>query len=146
MSSTSPQYLPDVNLLLALSDGAHDAHRVASAWFSRLQGARLVLCPVTEAGFVRLSANPQVGGRAIEVAVAMLQAIKALPNCSSCFIDRSWMELVTPFVSRLQGYRQVTDALLLGLAIRHKYIFVTLDQRVSGLAGSEFSAHLLVLV
>ena len=42
--------------------------------------------------------------------------IAALPNCENLPLEHSWLtySLLTP---RMHGYRQVTDALLLGLAI-----------------------------
>jgi len=39
----------------------------------------------------------------------------------------------------------VTDAYLLGLSIRNKGTFVTLDRAIEGLAGNEFAGHLTVL-
>jgi hypothetical protein len=140
-----PAYLPDVNVLLALSDTGHEGHRLAAKWFGQLKGSQFALCPITESGFVRLSANPHVGGREIGVAIAMLQTIRALPNCVDFPVDRSWMTLVAPFASRLHGYRQVTDALLLGLAVRHRCILVTLDQRVQALAGAQFQSSVHTL-
>jgi predicted nucleic acid-binding protein len=41
--------------------------------------------------------------------------------------------------------RQVTDALLLGLAIRNGAILVTLDLRIQALAGEAYAANLLTL-
>ena len=140
-----PVYLPDVNVLLALSDMGHEGHRLATKWFGQLKGSQFVLCAITEAGFIRLNANPHVGGRDIEAAIAMLRTIRALPNCVDLSVDRSWIALVAPFESRLHGYRQVTDALLLGLAIRHKCVLVTLDRHIDALAGEQFrsSVHTL---
>ncbi|HZB87207.1 MAG TPA: TA system VapC family ribonuclease toxin [Terracidiphilus sp.] len=138
-------YLPDVNVLYALSNVEHDGHRRATQWFAQLKGSQFLLCPITESGLVRLSTNPLVGGRTMEAAITMLLDTKALPNCAECPVDRSWLDLVAPFASRLHGYRQVTDALLLGLAIRHKCILVTLDQHLRGLAGDEFRSSLLTL-
>jgi uncharacterized protein len=140
-----PISLPDVNVLLALSDTGHVGHGPASRWFGQLRGSRFALCPITEAGFVRLSTNPHVGGREIGVAVSMLETIRALPNRVDLPMDKSWMTLAKPLLSRLHGYRQVTDALLLGLAIRHECVLVTLDQHVRALAGAEFRSSVLVL-
>jgi uncharacterized protein len=139
------RYLPDVNVLLALSEQGHADHRRTSQWFGQIGDSRWLLCPVTEAGFVRLSANPLVGGRDIGVAIAILQQIRALPNCLHLPIVEKWIDLVSPFATRLLGYRQVTDALLLGLAIRHRSVLVTLDQHLQALAGTEFRENVLIL-
>jgi len=139
------RFLPDINVLIALSDPRHSSHRIAAEWQERVSGARFYLCPVTESGFVRLSAAPQVGARAIRDAILMLHEIAILPNVSHMPIAPTWLELVAPFVSRLHGYRQVTDALLLGLAIRNNAVLVTLDRSIAALAGKEYAANLLTL-
>ena len=78
-------------------------------------------------------------------ALARLRMIAALPNCENLPIEHSWLELIQPLTPRLHGYRQVTDALLLGLAIRNEAILVTLDLRVQALAGESYAANLLTL-
>ncbi len=140
-----PRYLPDVNVLIALAEQGHSDHRRASEWFGQIHDSPWFLCPVTEAGFIRLSANPNVGGRDIEVAMAIMHQIRSQPNCLHLPILERWIELVEPFATRLHGYRQVTDAFLLGLAIKHRSILVTLDQRLPALAGAEFRDNVLVL-
>jgi toxin-antitoxin system PIN domain toxin len=140
-----PRYLPDVNVLFALSDQDHSGYFAAARWFSGIGSAPFLLCAVTEAGFVRITANPLVGGRDTPQAIALLEEIRKLPNCESLPIEVGWLELVRPLAARLHGYRQVTDALLLGLAIRQNAILVTLDQHIRSLAANEFAANLLVL-
>lgn len=60
-------------------------------------------------------------------------------------IKDTWVEVTSRFAHRIHGHQQVTDAYLLGLAIKGKGILVTFDQRIQYLAGSEFSQNLLVL-
>jgi toxin-antitoxin system PIN domain toxin len=138
-------YLPDINVLIALSDTKHSSHRVAAAWHKRIDAAKFYLCPVTESGFVRLSAAPQVGGRSIRDAILMLHEISMLPNVAHIPVAPTWLKLVAPLASRLHGYRQVTDALLLGLAIHNHTVLVTLDRSIAALAGKEHAANLLTL-
>ncbi len=90
-------------------------------------------------------ANPIIGGLSMSDAILLSQEIAALPNCENLPIEHSWLELIQPLISRLHGYRQVTDALLLGLAIRNGAILVTLDRRIQGLAGEANAANLLTL-
>ena len=78
-------------------------------------------------------------------AILLLRQIAALPNCDFLPIDHPWLELIQPLTPRLHGYRQVTDALLLGLAIRNGAILVTLDRRIQALAGEAYAANLLTL-
>jgi hypothetical protein len=142
---TEPAYLPDVNLLVALSDPSHVHYLAADNWRQRIGNARFLLCPITEAGFVRLMANPIIGGLSMNGAILLLQEIAALPSCESLPIEHSWLELIQPLTPRLHGYRQVTDALLLGLAIRNGAILVTLDRRIQALAGEDYAVNLLTL-
>ena len=142
---SEPAYLPDVNVLVALSDPSHIHHLAADNWRLRIGIARFLLCPITEAGFVRLMANPSVGGLSMSGAILLLQEIAALPDVAHLAVAASWLELIQPFTPRLHGYRQVTDALLLGLAIRSGAILVTLDHAVQALAGAAYAANLLTL-
>jgi toxin-antitoxin system PIN domain toxin len=142
---TEHSYLPDVNILIALTDPEHIGHSSTIAWHRQIGASRLLLCPITESGFVRLSTMPNVGGRQMSEALARLRMIAALPNCENLPIEHSWLELIQPLTPRLHGYRQVTDALLLGLAIRNEAILVTLDLRVQALAGESYAANLLTL-
>ena len=54
--------LPDVNVLLALTDPAHSHHEVASQWFADASRRGWATCPLTENGFVRILSNPSYPG------------------------------------------------------------------------------------
>ena len=138
-------YLPDVNILIALSDPEHIAHDAAAAWHLAIRTARLLLCPVTEAGFVRLMSTPSIGGESMSGAILLLREIAALPNVAHLPVAPSWLDIIEPLARRLHGYRQVTDALLLGLAIRNGAVLVTLDRSIQALAGEAYAANLLTL-
>ncbi len=145
MRLTERCYLPDVNILIALTDPEHIGHASSIAWHRQIGAARLLLCPITESGFVRLTTMPHVGGRQMSEALVRLRKIAALPNCENLPLDHSWLELIQPLAPRLHGYRQVTDALLLGLAIQNNAILVTLDRGIKALAGEAYAANLLTL-
>ena len=134
-----------MNIWVALSDPAHAAHERATEWLLGSRDACLLLCPVSEAGFVRIAASPLVGKKSIADAMRMLNEIAALPNVAHLPISFSWLELIQPLTPRLLGHRQVTDALLLGLAIRNEAILVTLDRSIQALAGEAYAANLLTL-
>ena len=138
-------YLPDVNIWVALSDPAHAAHELATEWLLGSRGARLLLCPVTEAGFVRIAASPLLGKKSIADAVRMLREIAALPNVAHLPVAPTWLKLIEPLTPRLLGHRQVTDALLLGLAMHNGAILVTLDRAIQALAGEAYAASVLTL-
>ncbi len=60
-------------------------------------------------------------------------------------MDISLAEAVQPFRERLFGHRQVTDAYLLGLAIKNKGRLVTLDRGIEVLAGESYRQYVTVL-
>jgi toxin-antitoxin system PIN domain toxin len=142
---TKVRYLPDVNVLIALSDDAHEGHQAATRWFKDRGAHEWVLCPLTEAGFVRLSVAPHMGNKDMVDAVALLKEMTRVPGYRFLPISDTWLSLVHPFLTRLHGYRQVTDAYLLGLAIKEDAVLVTLDKHVEALAGTDYSRFVLTL-
>jgi predicted nucleic acid-binding protein len=90
-------------------------------------------------------ANPLIGGESMSGAILLLREIAALPNVTHLPVAPTWLELIEPLARRLVGHRQVTDALLLGLAIRNGAILVTLDRAIQALAGEAYAANLLTL-
>jgi len=61
--------------------------------------------------------------------------------------DLTFAEAVAPFADLLAGHQQVTDAYLLGLAIRRKGILATFDANIAALLepGSGYSRSLAIL-
>ena len=54
----SEGYLLDTNLLIALLWPAHAQHASAVTWFATHRALGWATCAMTEAGFVRVVANP----------------------------------------------------------------------------------------
>ena len=142
---TDVSYLPDVNVLVALSDTEHVCYELASTWFQGIGDARFILCPITEAGFIRVASMPQLGNRELKDAIALAREMSRLPGYCFWPISESWLSLVEPFRSRLHGYKQVTDAYLLGMAIKGNAVLVTLDHHIEAVADVQFSRNLLTL-
>jgi uncharacterized protein len=141
------KYLLDVNALIALTDAEHVHYQAAMNWFDREGYESWGICPVTEAGFVRVTINPVMKARTrtLGQAIAILQSLKGHPGCKNWEIDASWVDLTAPFAARIGGYQQVADALLLGLAIKQGGILVTFDRGLKYMAGDKFSRNLLIL-
>jgi toxin-antitoxin system PIN domain toxin len=141
------KFLLDVNVLIALTDPKHKHHQKAQNWFNSSRKDHWGVCPLTEAGFVRVTTNPayRPGPRSMELAKAILQMLKGYPGYWYWEIDKSWVELTAPFASRIRGHLQVTDAYLLGLAIKEKGVLVTFDKGIQYMAGAEFSQNVLLL-
>jgi predicted nucleic acid-binding protein len=89
--------------------------------------------------------TPLIGGESMSGAILLLREIAALPNMAHLPVAPTWLELIEPLTRRLVGHRQVTDALLLGLAIRNGAILVTLDRSIQALAVDAYAANLLTL-
>lgn len=124
--------LLDVNLLIALLDAAHIHHRRARTWFEANVQQGWASCPITENGCVRILSQPAYPGHVVpSQAAAMLRNATRtkhhafFPDDASLLDETmfEWRSLLTP--------RQLTDAYLLALAVRHKACFATLDARVA---------------
>ncbi len=138
-----PVYLLDVNVLLALLDQRHIHHEVAETWFDS-PGLQWALCAFTEAGVLRLLTRPKTGDLNMEQVTAMLDQLRYESGYHYQPIDATWQTLTKPFSRRLHGHNQVTDAFLLGLAMREGLVLTTFDKAILHLAG-EHKEHVLVL-
>jgi toxin-antitoxin system PIN domain toxin len=130
--------LLDVNLLLGLAWPNHVHHRAAQNWFRGRANDRWATTPVTESGFVRVSANRSAIPTAVTPteALALLAEIRRVPG--HVFLPDDLEGVVGEgFVptERIVTYRQVTGAHLLAVARRHGARLATLDRGVAALAG-----------
>jgi uncharacterized protein len=143
----SRRHLLDLNVLIALTESAHVHYHRAHDWFNSSGKADWGVCPLTEAGFIRVTTNPAYRpvARSMGQALAILAMFKAYPGYSFWKIDKSWVALTAPFARRIVGHLQVTDAYLLGLAIEKNGLLVTFDKAIERLAGPEFSKNVLLL-
>jgi toxin-antitoxin system PIN domain toxin len=139
--------LPDVNVLVAITWPEHTLHKLALEWFDETADDGWATSSITEAGFLRISANASVVGDPVRPseACALLTALRGVGA------HEFWIDDIEPSVSqwfprdRLVGYRQVTDAHLLALSCRHGGTVATLDRGLVALsAGLDGSSVVLV--
>ena len=142
--SKAPRYLLDVNVFLALLSENHTHHQLVTTWFNT-PGLRWAICPFTEAGFLRNATAPRSGQITMSEATAVLARMAQEPGYHYLPIAADWQTLCSPFFTRLYGTKQVTDAYLLGLALREGLVLVTMDKAIMHLAGNEHSKHVLLL-
>lgn len=139
--------LLDVNVLIALLDAAHVYHALALRWLEREIDHGWASCPITQNGCIRIMSQPAYPGalRAAEVAERLSEAA-ARPEHAFWPDDANLLEASTVDWSRVLGHRQVTDAYLLALAVRHDGRFVTFDRRIAveAVIGAA-SEHLVTL-
>jgi toxin-antitoxin system PIN domain toxin len=143
--SKAPRYLLDVNSLVALAARSHVHHRLVKEWFYASPGLHWELCAFTEAGFLRNATAPRSGQITMSEATAILKQLAEHPGYHYLPITADWQTLCSPFFKRLYGTKQVTDAYLLGLALRERLILVTMDKGIVHLAGNEYRKHVLLL-
>ena len=139
--------LLDVNVLIAIAENGHEHYQKAQQWFMSPTRQSWGICPITEAGFLRITTSPafRPGPRTLEQSIAVVQSLKEHPDQSYWPIGKSWVSLTAPFAKRILGHQQVTDAYLLGLAVEEDGVLVTFDRGLKYMAGAEFSRNLLVL-
>jgi hypothetical protein len=124
--------LLDINLLVALFDPDHIHHEIAHDWFADHRANGWATCPVTENGFVRVTANPAYGGPVHRVA----QLVERLRTFCASGHHHFWPDAVSLTDEMLfnptfiRGHRQVTDIYLLGLAFRMKGRLATFDRTI----------------
>lgn len=140
-------FLLDVNVLIALVREDHAAHKLTKRWFQRLGKQSWATCPLTQAGFVRVAANPKFLEHSLQVdeAIDMLDALTSLPGHQFWTMNVAFADAVADLQERLFGHQQVTDAYLLGLVIKKKGKLATLDRAIASLAGDEFARHLEII-
>ena len=139
--------LLDVNVLIALLDAAHIHHQRASQWLEQSLHHGWASCPLTQNGCLRIMAQPAYP-QALPLAAVAQRLGQAAATPAHLFIadDYSLLDADSLHWPQLLGHRQVTDAYLLGLAVRHGCRFVSFDARVNLAAVPGAKAeHLLVL-
>jgi toxin-antitoxin system PIN domain toxin len=139
------RYLADVNVLIALLDEDHVRHATVASWFDGSAQDEFGVCAFTESGFLRVATNPKAGMHSIDNAMDALASLNNHAGYRFWPILEGWVALVEPFLERVYGHQQITDAYLLGLAVKEGGVLVTLDKGIRYLAGPRYSQSVLVL-
>jgi len=136
-----------VNVLIALLDAAHVHHALAHRWLAHELTHGWASCPITQNGCIRIMSQPAYPGalRSGEVAERLAEAASG-PAHEFWSDDVSLLDLKALDWQRVLGHRQVTDAYLLALAVRHGGRLVTFDRRIAVevIAGAR-NQHLVTL-
>lgn len=123
--------LLDVNVLIALLDQEHVSHTVARKWLEGEIHSGWASCAITQNGFVRILSQPAYPNP-VTVAEASALLASATRTLHHRFLpcDISLLDFQSVAADRLLGHRQITDAYLLALAVKHGARFVTFDANV----------------
>src|SRR5262245_38418623 len=126
-------YLLDINFLVALLWTNHEHHEKARDWFQRHQRSGWATCPLTQAGFVRVSSNPPVLPDVPKPAKAaeILQTNLGHPTHRFFKDEINFPEAVKAFADHFSGHQQTTDAYLFGLAIHKRSVLATFDKSIA---------------
>lgn len=139
-------HLLDVNLLFALLSPDHPHHQLARRWWVQREGKSWATCETVQMGFVRLASNktaiqiPRPPGEAFD----MLARNTARPDHH--FLEARTDEFLRKTLRRTQGYRQVTDAYLVALALSHGCKFATFDQKLRHLSPDPDAIEIIPLI
>lgn len=125
--------LLDVNLWVALFDDAHVFSAQANALIEQPR-VRIATCPLVENGVVRVLNLPSYGRRG---PVGLERVRAQLQHACGALDHEFWPDDIsitdgTRFnFERIHGHNQITDAYLLGLAVRHGGTLVTFDRAIT---------------
>ncbi len=123
-------YLLDINLLLALTDPMHVHHEPAHHWFAEKGKKAWATCAITENGFVRIASHPKYPNRPgdLPAVLSILGQLCKTPGHLFWAEDISILQILKP--GALISHAHITDAYLLGLAVRKKGKLATLDRHI----------------
>lgn len=139
--------LLDVNVLIALLDADHAAHRNALVWFGEHASDGWASCPITQNGCVRIMSHPGYPN-----AHSVFQVVQRLRAASADRSHQFWPDSQSLLNARLidatrvHGPRQLTDVYLLALAVKNGGRLVTFDASIAtGAVKGAKGHHLLQL-
>ena len=123
--------LLDINVLLAALDSDHIDHTRATEWLAGAIDSGWASCAITQNGFVRVVSQPRYPSPITpSEAIELLVRACAEEHHEYWLCDVTLLEPRAIVRDRLHGPRQVTDAYLLALAVRHAGRFVTFDDTI----------------
>jgi predicted nucleic acid-binding protein len=120
-ASPAPGHLLDVNVLLAAIWANHPQHAKAFTW---LAGKLVILCPLCELGFLRISTNKKAINAPMEKTRELLNQFATDRNAVRIPDDLAALD------SHPAKSEEVTDHYLADLATLHGVRLATLDQNV----------------
>lgn len=141
-------HLLDVNVLIALSWPSHVHHGAVHRWFSEERSGGFATCPMTQCGFVRISANPLIVSDAVSIpqAIDHLRLLAGHPDHVFWRDDLNLCEQESLPTALMGGHRQLTDAYLVALAHQRRGKLATLDQRIPKALKSSRFAETVALI
>ncbi|MFM2126130.1 MAG: hypothetical protein RL328_2581 [Acidobacteriota bacterium] len=128
--------LLDVNVLVSLL-GDDLGTPAARQWFRDHARKGWASCTITQSGFVRVTARTASGSAAMAKLFEVVRLMCDSPDHELWPVDLQMADILPEVRGRLQGHSQITDAVLLTLAIRRGGRLVTLDKRIRNLLPAD---------
>ncbi len=116
------KFLLDVNVLLAAIWSNHSRHASAFQW---LEGKAVVLCPLAELGFLRISTNAKAINAPMATARTLLEKFVRSRHAERIADD------LAPLESHPKSSGEVMDSYLAELAARHGLKLATFDAGIT---------------
>jgi hypothetical protein len=142
-------WLLDVNVLVARFWAPHVFHRKVRAWMASHEREGWASCPITQAGLVRTISNPAFSPNAPRPAETihwLAESLQQDPNHQFWADNLHLSQACGETLTRLSGFKQLTGAYLLGLALHRKGRLLTLDRRMLSLAPGETPARKALVI
>ncbi|MGH6612472.1 MAG: TA system VapC family ribonuclease toxin [Burkholderiaceae bacterium] len=139
--------LLDINVVIALFDSDHPAHRGARAWLADHADEGWSSCPITQNGVLRVMSQPAYPNPLpISEVMDLLRAATAHPAHEFWADDISMLDEARIDASLALGPKQITDLYLLALAVTRHGRFVTFDRAIPiNVVRGASNRHLMVL-
>ena len=123
--------LLDVNILIALNDEGHVHHLTASQWLVQHMHLGWASCPLTQNGMLRIMSQASYKNvQDLSVLFGKLRSETRQPGHVFWPDDISLLDEGFIDADKLLSPRQLTDAYLLALAVKHGGRLITLDKRI----------------
>ena len=123
--------LLDVNILIALNDEGHIHHLTASRWLAQHMHLGWASCPLTQNGMLRImSQSSYTNSQSLQNLVKRLRNFTETNHHVFWPDDISLLDQAFIDADKLLSPRQLTDAYLLALAVKHGGRLITLDKRI----------------
>jgi toxin-antitoxin system PIN domain toxin len=137
-------FLLDVNVLIALFWRTHVHYRAANRWLKENRHAGFRTCPITQAGFVRVTSHPRYSGDHMTVAEAQgaLNSLLIQPE-HEFWPDNLQLAEAIGRSGPISGHQQITDAYLVALAIVNGGRLATFDRGALALIGAKGNVELI---
>lgn len=124
--------LLDVNVLIAMFDVNHTYHQAAQDWMDQNRKYGWTTCPLTINGAVRILGSPTYFNPRMEP----FQVVEMVRDFCAATDHHFWPDSVSLLDEALfhapaiKGHQKITDAYLLGLAVRNHGRLATFDRAI----------------